>query len=70
MGRSYGMPEMDDEELEAELTMLNDEIALEEDTSYLEDVTAPKVISLYDYDVTIIENKIYFLALKFNNLPK
>ncbi|XP_067123335.1 charged multivesicular body protein 5 [Centruroides vittatus] len=42
LGRSYGMPEVDDDELEAELDALGDEIALDEDTSYLDDaVKAP-----------------------------
>jgi charged multivesicular body protein 5 len=42
MGRSYGMPELDDDELEAELSALGDELQLDEDTSYLDDaVTAP-----------------------------
>jgi len=42
MGRSYGMPEVDDDELEAELDALGDEIALDDDTSYLDDaVRAP-----------------------------
>ena len=42
MGRSYGMPEVDDDELEAELDALDDELGLDEDTSYLDDaVTAP-----------------------------
>lgn len=38
MGRSYGMPEIDDDELQAELDALGDEIALDDDTSYLDDV--------------------------------
>jgi len=42
MGRSYGMPEIDDDELEAELGALGDEIALDEDSSYLDDaISAP-----------------------------
>jgi charged multivesicular body protein 5 len=42
MGRSYGMPEIDDDELEAELAALGDEIALDDDTSYLDEaVKAP-----------------------------
>lgn len=38
MGRTYGMPDVDDDELEAELDALGDEIALDDDTSYLDDV--------------------------------
>jgi len=38
LGRTYGMPEVDDEELEAELDALGDEIALDDDTSYLDDI--------------------------------
>ena len=46
MGRSYGMPEIDDDELEAELDALGDEIGLDEDASYLDDaVSAPSVPS-------------------------
>lgn len=40
MGRSYGMPELDDDELEAELDALGDELGLDEDTSYLDDAVA------------------------------
>ncbi|XP_055911826.1 charged multivesicular body protein 5 [Eupeodes corollae] len=38
LGRTYNMPEVDDEELESELMALGDEIALDDDTSYLDDV--------------------------------
>lgn len=37
MGRSYGMPELDEDDLEAELDALGDDIALDEDSSYLDD---------------------------------
>ena len=37
MGRSYGMPEIDDDELEAELDALGDEMVMDEDASYLDD---------------------------------
>ncbi|ESP02773.1 hypothetical protein LOTGIDRAFT_212293 [Lottia gigantea] len=40
MGRSYGMPEVDDDELEAELDALGDEIGFDEDTTYLDDAVA------------------------------
>merc|ERR1712179_152607 len=46
LGRSYGMPEVDEDDLEAELDALGDEIALDDDTSYLDDaISAPSVPS-------------------------
>lgn len=39
MGRSYGMPEVDDDELEAELEALGDDLALDDDTSYLDEAS-------------------------------
>ncbi|KAH9365279.1 hypothetical protein HPB48_015843 [Haemaphysalis longicornis] len=42
-GRATGMPEVDDEDLEAELNALGDEIALDEDTSYLDEASAPRI---------------------------
>lgn len=39
MGRSYGMPELDEDDLEAELDALGDELDLE-DSSYLDDAVA------------------------------
>lgn len=42
MGRSYGMPEIDDDELAAELDALGDDLDLDTDTSYLDDaIKAP-----------------------------
>jgi charged multivesicular body protein 5 len=42
MGRSYGVPDVDESELEAELEALGDELALDTDTSYLDEaVNAP-----------------------------
>lgn len=42
LGRSYGMPEdIDEADLEAELEALGDDLALDEDTSYLDEVPAP-----------------------------
>ncbi|XP_054280199.1 charged multivesicular body protein 5-like [Macrosteles quadrilineatus] len=41
LGRTYGTPEIDDDELQAELDALGDEIALDDDTSYLDEVKAP-----------------------------
>jgi len=42
LGRSYNMPDVDEDELEAELEALGDEMALDDDTSYLDEaVSAP-----------------------------
>lgn len=38
LGRAYGVPDIDDDELAAELDALGEEIALDDDTSYLDDV--------------------------------
>ena len=44
MGRSYGVPDVDEAELEAELEALTDELSLDTDTSYLDEaVKAPSV---------------------------
>jgi len=46
LGRSYGMPDVDEDDLEAELDALGDEIALDDDTSYLDDaISTPSVPS-------------------------
>merc|ERR1712179_469361 len=46
MGRGYGMPEIDEDDLEAELDALGDEMALDDDTSYLDDaISTPSVPS-------------------------
>lgn len=42
LGRSYGMPDIDEDELAAELEALGDDLDLETDASYLDDaITAP-----------------------------
>ena len=42
MGRSYGVPDVDEAELEAELEALTDELSLDTDTTYLDEaVKAP-----------------------------
>lgn len=38
LGQSYNTPEIDEDELTAELDALGDEIALDDDQSYLDDV--------------------------------
>nr|CAG4645836.1 EOG090X0EA1 [Lynceus sp. MCZ IZ 141354] len=37
LGRSYGVPDIDEDELDAELEALGDELVADEDTSYLDD---------------------------------
>lgn len=53
LGRTYGVPEIDDDELAAELDALGDEIAIDDDSSYLDDVvkapSAPDKVGLYIY---------------------
>ena len=41
LGKAYGVPDLDEDELEAELDALGDDIALDEDTSYLDEIAAP-----------------------------
>lgn len=41
LGRSYNTPDIDEDELNAELEALGDEIALDTDTSYLDDIKVP-----------------------------
>jgi charged multivesicular body protein 5 len=44
LGRSYGVPDVDESELEAELEALNDDFLADTDTTYLDDaVNAPSV---------------------------
>jgi len=44
LGRSYGTPELDDDELEAELDALGDDLALDDDLSYLDEASkAPEI---------------------------
>ncbi|CAN9506385.1 unnamed protein product [Ophioblennius macclurei] len=44
MSRSYGTPEIDDDDLEAELSALGDEFMLDEDSSYLDEASsAPSI---------------------------
>ncbi|XP_051910850.1 charged multivesicular body protein 5 [Hippocampus zosterae] len=44
LGRSYGTPEIDEDDLEAELSALGDEFLMDEDNSYLDEAsTAPSI---------------------------
>merc|ERR1712243_425818 len=58
LGRSYGMPDVDEDDLEAELDALGDDFALDEDTSYLDDaISAPSVPSREPGAASIATNK-------------
>ena len=57
LGRTYGMPEIDEADLEAELDALGDDFALDDDTSYLDDaMKVMKPICLHFWQLLV-----YFL---------
>lgn len=68
LGRSYGTPDIDESELEAELDALGDEIALDDDTSYLDDaVRAPAAPDREPgADSIDLRNKVFFPVYTFN----
>lgn len=69
MGRSYGMPEIDDDELAAELDALGDEIALDDDASYLDDVVNTPAIPDKEPGADSVRNKDGILVDEFG-LPQ
>jgi len=44
LGRQYGMPEMDDAELDAEFDALGDEMFMEDDAAYLDDASSAPAV--------------------------
>lgn len=44
LGRSYGTPELDEDDLEAELDALGDELLADEDSSYLDEAASAPAI--------------------------
>jgi charged multivesicular body protein 5 len=59
LGRSYNTPEIDEDELEAELDALGDEIALDDDSSYLDDaVKAPNAPDKEPGSESVRRNKV------------
>merc|ERR1712168_19839 len=44
LGRQYGMPELDDADLDAELDALGDEMFMEDDASYLDDASSAPAV--------------------------
>lgn len=68
MGRSYGMPEIDDDELAAELEALGDDLALDEDTSFLDDAIKAPSAPDKEPGANSIKNKVCFeirILIKF-----
>ena len=63
MGRSYGTPEIDDDELEAELAALGDDLALDEDTSYLDDAIKAPSAPDKEPGAASVRNKVLILIL-------
>lgn len=60
LGRNYNTPEIDDDELAAELEALGDEMVMDDDTSYLDDVVkAPEAPSKDPGAVEPTTNKVY-----------
>jgi len=66
MGRSYGMPEIDDDELDAELEALGDEIALDDDTAYLDEASkapnAPTAVPGADSITNKVNTSSFFIS--------
>jgi len=62
MGRSYNMPEIDDDELEAELAALGDELALDEDSSYLDDAAKAPNVPGREPGADSVRNKVCFIV--------
>lgn len=59
LGRTYNTPEIDEDELAAELDALGDEMALDDDTSYLDDVLkAPEAPSNKPEKPETVRNKV------------
>lgn len=62
LGRTYGMPEIDDDELAAELDALGDEIALDDDTSYLDDAVKAPSAPDKEPGTESVRNKVLLLS--------
>lgn len=65
LGRTYNTPEIDEDELAAELDALGDEMALDDDTSYLDDVLkAPEAPSNKPEKPEAVKNKVQLFTTK------
>lgn len=59
------MPEIDDDELAAELDALGDEIALDDDTSYLDDASKAPAVPGKEPGADSLRNKVYTPNIKY-----
>jgi len=57
LGRNYNLEEIDEDELAAELDALGDEIALDDDTSYLDDVLKAPEAPSNKPEANVVKNK-------------
>lgn len=53
LGRSYGVPDVDEAELEAELEALGDEVLQDTDTSFLDEVSTPAAVPTSEPTTTL-----------------
>lgn len=64
LGRNYNTPEVDDDELAAELDALGEEIALDNDSSYLDDVEKAPAAPDTKPEAAINKNKVICTDIK------
>ncbi|KAL1132593.1 hypothetical protein AAG570_010545 [Ranatra chinensis] len=68
LGRSYGMPEIDDDELAAELDALGDEICADNDASYLDDAVRAPAAPDRDPNALPMTNKVILFLITTVNI--
>uniref|UniRef100_A0A3B3SHK6 Charged multivesicular body protein 5 n=1 Tax=Paramormyrops kingsleyae TaxID=1676925 RepID=A0A3B3SHK6_9TELE len=71
LSRSYGMPEIDEDDLEAELDALGDELLLDEDSSYLDEAaSAPAIPEGIPSDGRTNKVKVPFIVIRLQRGPR
>ncbi|RZC32808.1 Snf7 domain containing protein [Asbolus verrucosus] len=70
LGRNYNTPELDEDDLAAELDALGDEIALDDDTSYLDDVLKAPEAPKNKPEATTDKNKVDGIPVDEFGLPQ
>lgn len=68
LGRSYGMPEIDDDELAAELDALGDDLELETDSSFLDDAIKAPSAPDKEPGASSVRNKVKQTFFERNNI--